>query len=736
VLAPAQQATTGSTNVERAKNDLHARSPALKNVSLALRGEHALPGGNRMVRFRQEHAGLPVLQRGASVMLDKAGKPTKFATARVETRFVGSSTPALSRSVAADRANHVVRGMRYSPARAQLAWLPALDGAHLGWVFYQGVARGTPFAPVVVIDAANGDVLLRVDATRFDRAASVYEVNPITTPTLSSVTLDALTTGATNLENAQIQALNCIDEKTTTGGDFDIHFCELKPTAVADANGDFPYPYLGDAAAEDPFAEVTMFYHTAKAYSFLTALGMPELNLKPLLTIANLRFPAGWDDFNFGLMQDPNIPLEPYDNAFYTPQDPLGGVLFEDGGGLWFGQGTQADFAYDGDVVYHEFGHAMVDRTVNLTQHWHLDSQGGSPSPGAMNEGLADYFSSALAGDSEVGEYAAKNIFAGFAGSIRNLENDDTCPADISGEVHVDSTFFSGALWKVRQALPEDQRDEFDAALLAALIGAPTGDLGYEEMAALFTAALSASSLGQSAADALAAELVSRGALPECKRVLEYTGPISGPSQHFGNAFYAPGRWLGGVGNNGSYTPGVFQAHRSISAGMEKLSISIVNVPYKNQGFGQNSDPYEPALLVHFSDEPISFTYDNYVLATAGEPIALQGSGYTTVDVPQGATDVYVMVVNLGDEDGLYTSLTLSLKGPPTSTGGTGGTSGFGGFGGSLGGSGGTKADEEVPELTPGGGCACEVRDDGRGAAGAWLFGLAALAFLRRRRAS
>ena len=47
---------------------------------------------------------------------------------------------------------------------------------------------------------------------------------------------------------------------------------------------------------------------------------------------------------------------------------------------MWFGQGPRHDYAYDGDVVYHEFTHAVVDATIQLPS--------AINAPGAMNEGL------------------------------------------------------------------------------------------------------------------------------------------------------------------------------------------------------------------------------------------------------------------------------------------------------------------------------------------------------------
>ena len=119
----------------------------LPTATLVLRDEPVLRGGNRMVRFRQEHAGFPVIGRGASVMLDKKGNPTRLATARVETSFVGNATASLGASFASVRANQVVRGRGYQSSRARLAWLPTISGARLGWVFYEGVIPGTPYAP-------------------------------------------------------------------------------------------------------------------------------------------------------------------------------------------------------------------------------------------------------------------------------------------------------------------------------------------------------------------------------------------------------------------------------------------------------------------------------------------------------------------------------------------------------------------------------------------------------------
>jgi MYXO-CTERM domain-containing protein len=105
------------------------------------------------------------------------------------------------------------------------------------------------------------------------------------------------------------------------------------------------------------------------------------------------------------------------------------------------------------------------------------------------------------------------------------------------------------------------------------------------------------------------------------------------------------------------------------------------------------------------------------------------------IDVPEGATELYLMIVNLGDHDGRFTDLALLQQKSQPGSGGTGGVSGSGGVGGTTAGAAGTTtAEPEDTELTPGGGCACITAPPGSDPAKLWLAGLAALALLRRRR--
>jgi MYXO-CTERM domain-containing protein len=723
----------------RAREVLDVRAPESRWLELSPVLTRKFPTGRTLVRFRQQHAGTIVLDRGASVLLDASGNATPFAAARLEQQFPLSTTPALASMQAALSAERVFRGARFSDRDAKLAWLPGPGGARLVWLLYRGLIPGTPRAPMVLVDASSGVVVGVRDETRFDRAATVFELNPVKSPTESDVTLATLDPGATLLADQRIESLTCIDTHQLEGKQ-GIHFCELQPHASADAQGDFPYSYQSDTDPEDAFAEVSMYYHANKMYAFLESLGMPELSLAPLTTVANLRFPAGWDVFDVSQMKNPNLELQPYNNAFFTPENPYGSLFAGVHGGLFFGQGDNADFAYDGDVVYHEFGHAMVDRTISLVASWHLDEQGASDQPGAMNEGLADYFSSALAGDSQVGEYAAKNLGYGNGGGfIRDLNNKDTCPKNISGEVHADSTLFSGALWSVRQSLPEADRPSYDAALLMALVGAPTGDVSYDDVADLFLASLEASPLGTAGKSALETEMQNRGVLPSCPRVFEYTGNgIHAPSGSFNGGFFAPGRPYLNFDSSIAYAPGLIQVHAKLAAGSEQIRIrwQAFDLPPQYQLGGPDTVPYTSAALVQFGSDPITFSYGvTGPMTDADGPYPASYGATEYIDVPAGASEVWAMIVDQGDDPGLYSSIKIETK--SASSGGTGGSGGISASGGAPGVGGnaltrGGAAPTNDAELTPAGGCGCATpRGSTRNFA--WL-ALALLGLAARRR--
>lgn len=659
----------------RARRIVVTRSKVASST-LITSGVDRFGDGDTIVRYAQTHRGLPVIGRGASVRLSAGGQPIATVLdfeADLPSRMDAAVTPRDAASIASAR---TVLGATAKDAHL-VVW-PTLDrGARLAYAVLPPVLPGIAMRPRVIVDATTGEILEARDLITFAKA-NMYPFNPTKTPTLALYDLPMPVDGPT-LTNPFLQSMNCIDKKTVRpidafGFSMDVHTCDLLQTAAPDANGDFVYQPSdtpgSKEAREDTFSEVSIYFHAAKAYSYFRALqGEPEAQVvldKPLRLVANLQMPPGMTSGNMSKAADPNTPLDPFQNAFFSPAGGGLGSVFQqlygfDDGALWFGQGPKRDYAYDGDVVYHEFGHAVVDASLKLGA-WHVDARGAIDAPGAMNEGLADYFSSAITGDPDIGEYASADMGATEGTVIRTLANSDACPKAITGEVHFDSTLFSGGLWQARQSLPEGDRVKFDGALYKAMRANPgRADLGYEDLSKLFLATLKTDL--PAGATALEKSMTERGVLPTCERILTFDGTkIASPDRRIG--FVAPGKQT--VNINGT-APGILQIRAELPPNTSSVSVSFTARSGGGGGggspFGGNAKPFTPIVLAKLG-APITWApktgHDADLKATAKEE---KGVTSATIAIPEGTTAdaIYVQIANTGDSDGSYDGVMLAF---------------------------------------------------------------------------
>jgi hypothetical protein len=600
-------------------------------------------------RFVQHHRGVPVL--GASVtVLEARGREI----------VVGRLYSALAQKQPALEASHAARigseqtGLTLLAESASLAMLPQPDGPRLVWRV-PAASAVLSSAPVALVDAETGHVLALYDSVHQLGRAQVYPENPVTTPELADVTL-ALEGSASVLENEQVRALSCVDRhdvRATPLGN--LHVCHVEPLARADAQGDFLYAAAADTQPEDEFAEVSLFYHTDRGLRFLTELGAPELAMRPLPVIANVMLPPGWTSGDTGLAADPSAPLEPLAGAFYRSSDPLfGGSNGLVGPALWFGQGPRTDYAYDGDVVYHELVHAFADQALVLATFMHADDQGLLDSPAALGEALADYFAAALTDDPNIGEHAARNLLPGLS-AYRSLDGDARCPEHLSGEAHFDSEILSSGLWSVRSGLPEAERPALDRAVLDAMLASPSGDMAFEEWLAILVQRLELSELGASIAGRIHEQMQRRGLLPRCERVRSYAGePLDSSDElRSASAFLAPGRYDTPWSANGrppllDFAPGIIQVRAGQAEGARALTVRFDVVWRRADVLGVEPTPL---VVVRWGERAIRFIWGERVEADAiVSAAAISESSYWTVlDVPPSTTEAHVMVANGGD---------------------------------------------------------------------------------------
>jgi len=729
-----------------ARSVLAEQAPWSTKLSLGEGRTATLSDGRKVVKFEQKHAGLPVMGRGATVTFGSDGLAHLIAQ-KLDEELPGDVTPAVDVETAAKTASQLA-GVDIDARAGRLVIWPTANGNVLAWHFYQPIRWAIPYSPAVIIDAKTGDVLVHYNATRTIHQAKIYPTNPTKSPGLQAVTLP-LPDGATTLSSPLVYARNCIDKKTTKNFmGFPIHVCELLQTATADAGTlDFSQAPAMDTAPEDPFAELHIFAHTQKAYDFFRGFQANfTVQSGPIDAVANLRIPQGLDTGDITKLSDPNLPLQPFQNAFFTPggpQDIFTQIFGITGGGaMMFGQGPAKDYSYDGDVIYHEFTHAVVDATIQLVGTPHNDAYGIVMSPGAMNEGLADFFSSAIAGDPDVGEYAVQDFDPSLQ-NIRSLANPDTCPGSIGGEVHQDATLFSGGLWDVRKNLSAALQDDFDKAVFSALVAAPSGDLNFDELANIIIEQVKAvGSLGAGVGTQLNEAWTKRGVFPQCTRILTYAGTtLQGPlaAGNGYNVWFGPGKQSANLGTNPlGYVPGVIQVKVDLPANTDSISVQFEGATPQT-GLGGGMGTFAPKVLVRFGADPIQFTYSPF--ATTADVVTLSPNAAgqqpitydTTTPVMPGTTTAYVMIANAGDADGVFTNLNITTTqsasvGVGTGAGGGGGAGGEGGSG--------TGANSDGPVINDNSSCSCSTPGGSSTPASLGLVALAAAAglFARRRR--
>lgn len=292
--------------------------------------------------------------------------------------------------------------------------------------------------------------------------AKLFVHDPITDKRQTTrVELPHLTDTQGRLTGKFANAFNCVNKQ---GGDtFKVNFgtievsgrmCVVEKTSRAGRDGSYLHIKPGkDTDGSDAFAELMMYYHVTKMHDFFAEkLGVKHMN-KPLRAIANVQ--AYVDLFNrwFGIVNAAFVP-KASGNLFKT----FGVDLNKGQDALIFIQGDDVDTAYDASVIYHEYSHAVIGAALSGNAY---DKYGIDPTPGALNEGLADYFSASHLDAPYIGRYLSKVT------KPRDLSRDLRCPEHIVGEVHNDGEIVGGATWALRTLLGTKIADQ---AILDAVL--------------------------------------------------------------------------------------------------------------------------------------------------------------------------------------------------------------------------------------------------------------------------
>jgi hypothetical protein len=516
--------------------------------------------------------------------------------------------------------------------------------------------------------------------------ALVFLIDPVATPEATDVVLagvaddagGSLTSTADASGVRRLRVLSCLDEGDTIQipGSGPSRICTLRPRANKDEHGSFVYPdwdadVTGDGSPDDVHAEVSLYYHAQRMYDLLTA---PEVGVFPLLPgrhwvdgepvplnlVANYRLPAPASATE----------LAPAGVAFFIPSEwmQMGMSTFQglqgyDGDFLVFGQGGRTDFGYDGDTVYHEFGHAVTWATAQL-ESMAPDALGLTHLGGAVDEGLADTFAFLVSGNPRLYAYLDARTGGGFGVDV---DEDFLYPQDLHGLQVADGRILASANRAVLQLLAD--RAGIDVA-------------GFTRLVLLTLERLAARPLWSSLApwsDALLAVLADEGldtlvpdvrdllhsrGLGEVERAVDVTS-WTGTSDQFlvtGGAIDEPWNTYLEVEDASGWvriSPATVQLVVVPPAGADQVVLDAVIHPWGNS-FPATVDDLDYRLYVH-AGSPVTYTAttgqrvvvdrDTTLVPTVGPGANSASISFTVTGLTPG-TPTYLHLVNYGDAAG------------------------------------------------------------------------------------
>jgi hypothetical protein len=627
-----------------------------------------------VVRYEAFARGVPVWRSAVAVRLGAQGRALRVESAE---RPVGDFDPRPSLSdrdalfAAARAATVPLRSDAREQGRARLVVIPGAR-PRLAFEVHLPPARRTD-NPYFLVDARTGALLARWNRVFHDAdpdAAQVFaDARAAKRGELSRVRLAGFPEArdpAGHLAGARVLASNCcpnagcdgVSPPPVTKGSFlyqgteisiEIAHCEERPLATNQRpQGDYvfqparepgPQEPMPAPSEGDPFAEVHAYYHANQILDFVAGLD-PDFQLaessRPLQVIVNYLDAGGCQ---FTATSWKCLSLVRFDNGMFVPA-PFDGRERDT---ILLGQGAVSDFAYDADVVYHEFGHAVVYAAAGL-EGVSLDEWGAFFAPDALHEAYADWLAAVKTSDPVVGDYVGERARRrGDASDLPSLRDisapGERCPDTLTGEPHQDSRAFSGALWDLRVALaPELTAAALDRAVLDALKTLPP-DASFDTAAQATLAEIQA--LSPAAAPIAEEILRARGALG-CARVWPVTVRNGAPPMLLASRTDDP--------HLASFAPGPVQLKMRVPEGASAARLSFWPLYFGSEGAG--------IRIAWSAGEPVRFGYETGVAAIEqGEEFAAPGTPDVfpiPVSGKCGGEDVYVALLNYSDADFVF----------------------------------------------------------------------------------
>jgi hypothetical protein len=387
---------------------------------------------------RQLHGGVEVEGAAVTVRLNRAGEALSIdSTAQLDLTLAEFS-PEFSLARAMQIARAEAGPTDRIPPRGKLVVLP-LDGGRLAWRIE--LSLWAPFVDwLVYVDAKSGESIERHDRMLHEKpvpegfSLPVQPMQP--RPQLRKFTgaatgsgfvlprnpLDGfperyhLRDGAPEIEGFR-EALTL--ERLDGSGYLRGSYADVDNNDVPRANEpslEFHYSAL---ETNGHFHEVNTYWHVDVFQNYITnTLGISGAN----------------DD-----MQALRVHQGEDDNSSYSPGTDS--IRFGDGG---------VDDSADGEIVLHEYGHAIHDAISGLSFNFENS---------ALSEGFGDYCAATFSGNALVGEWDATSYNPGPPPFLRRTDLPLRYPDNVTGSIHETGQIIASAWWDLRAALGAELAD-------------------------------------------------------------------------------------------------------------------------------------------------------------------------------------------------------------------------------------------------------------------------------------
>ena len=405
-------------------------------------------------------------------------------------------------------------------------------------------------------------------------------------------------------------------------------------TFHADASGNFIPGNLTDYGTNksDPMAELQAYYFVDTHSRFMDSLDPSFVGLPLIPGFPNAYMTGSATGLPTGSGSSP------MDNAFFDPAAKI----------MVFGQGSSVDFAYDGEVVFHEMTHAACGAIGDtLGAHDVLfpvaAAHGLYVDPLAVNEGNADTFSFMEPGvnDPYLAEFDARDelsvlgqkIPIGPAGYIRDEGPDflKTCQGDgnaqnpgRSGEAHDDGEVWAEFTYETFQGLkpiplPDGVKYQSVATpamfkALQQLVALPSEQQTFSVYAGLFEQQVR-TRYGKSAGDYVRC-VADRRALSACDgmAVTVYSGEKPFNDLYVKNAwksfYYSKAEAYGTTAPPSGFdgVPASFQWKLHVPAGATGIRVNVCDITPEVKLLGAVISPGGTGNLHISYGKPVSYT--------------------------------------------------------------------------------------------------------------------------------